>query len=112
MAGFPPQVQEALAAIRDLIRRQVPDATETISYGMPTFNRNGSYLIYFAGWKKHIALYPVSGRMAEGLRDELAGFSGTKGSVHFPLGKPMPLDLIRKIVAWRVAENDLQASKS
>nr|WP_295928858.1 DUF1801 domain-containing protein [uncultured Dyadobacter sp.] len=112
IAGFPPEVQQALTAIRDLIRRQVPDATETISYGMPTFNRNGSYLIYFAGWKKHIALYPVSGQMAAGLRDELAGFSGTKGSVHFPLGKPMPLELIKRIIEWRIAENDLQAAKS
>lgn len=112
IAAFPKEIQQVLQEIRATIQSAAPDATETISYGMPTFNRNGTYLIYFAGWKKHIALYPVTGRVAAQFGQELAGYKGTKGSVHFPLGKPMPLDLIKRIVELRTEENDLQAGKS
>lgn len=106
IAAFPKEVQEILQQIRETIREAAPDAEETISYDMPTFNRNGTYLIYFAGWKKHIALYPIDGKMVSTLSEELADYKGTKGSVHFPLNKPMPLDLIRKIVALRMAEQE------
>jgi uncharacterized protein YdhG (YjbR/CyaY superfamily) len=105
IVSFPKEVQAVLQEIRVTIKEAAPDAEETISYDMPTFNLNGKYLIYFAGWKKHVALYPVDGKIATELSEELAGYKGTKGSVHFPLNKPMPLDLIRKIVALRIAEN-------
>ncbi|MDR6804379.1 uncharacterized protein YdhG (YjbR/CyaY superfamily) [Dyadobacter sp. BE34] len=108
---FPKDVQELLQEIRAVIRSVAPDAVETISYDMPTFNLNGTYLIYFAGWKKHIALYPVTGKISEALAAELSGYKGTKGSVHFPLNKPMPLDLIRKITELRIAENQAAAAK-
>jgi len=108
---FPKDVQEVLQEIRAVIRSVAPDAVETISYDMPTFNLNGTYLIYFAGWKKHIALYPVTGKISEALAAELSGYKGTKGSVHFPLNKPMPLDLIRKITELRIAENQAAAAK-
>ncbi|SDF76492.1 Uncharacterized conserved protein YdhG, YjbR/CyaY-like superfamily, DUF1801 family [Dyadobacter soli] len=111
IASFPEDVQQILQEIRAVIRDAAPDATETISYDMPTFNLNGTYLIYFAGWKKHVALYPVSGSIAEALSTELSGYKGTKGSVHFPLNKPMPLDLIRKITKLRIAENEAAARK-
>ncbi|MCF2488570.1 iron chaperone [Dyadobacter sp. CY347] len=104
IAKFPADVQHALEQIRIAIRAAAPMAEETISYDMPTFNVNGSYLIYFAAWKKHIALYPVSAAIADSLKDELSSYKGTKGSVHLPLDKPMPLDLIAKIVAWRLGE--------
>jgi uncharacterized protein YdhG (YjbR/CyaY superfamily) len=104
IAAFPKEVQGILQEIRETIKEAAPDVDETISYGMPAFNLNGKYLIYFAGWKKHVALYPVDGKIVTALSEELAGYKGTKGSVHFPLNKPMPLDLIRKIVALRLAE--------
>jgi uncharacterized protein YdhG (YjbR/CyaY superfamily) len=104
ISAFPKEIAEKLEQIRQLIREVAPDAEETISYDMPTFNLNGSYLIYFGGWKKHIALYPVSVQLAETLKEELSGYKGTKGSVHFPLDKPLPLDLIRKIVVLRLAK--------
>lgn len=111
IATFPEDVQKVLQEIRAVIRSTVPEAVETISYDMPTFNLNGTYLIYFAGWKKHVALYPVTGKTAEALATELSGYKGTKGSVHFPLNKPMPLDLIRKITELRIAENQVVAAK-
>lgn len=106
IAAFPKEVQKTLQEIRGVIRETAPDAVETISYDMPTFNLNGSYLIYFAGWKKHVALYPVTGKISEALSSELSTYKGTKGSVHFPLNKPIPLDLIRKITWLRMAENE------
>lgn len=109
IAGFPPETQKALTEIRELVRQEVPAAEETISYDMPTFNLNGSYLIYFAGWKKHIALYPVTAGIVATLADELAGYKGTKGSIHLPLSKPMPLDLVRRILKLRLEENRSKA---
>lgn len=111
IASFPEDVQKILQEIREVIRDAAPDAVETISYDMPTFNLNGTYLIYFAGWKKHVALYPVSGKIAEALSTELSEYKGTKGSVHFPLNKPMPFDLIRRITALRIAENRASVAK-
>lgn len=111
IASFPEDVQKILQQIRAVIRDAVPEAVETISYDMPTFNLNGTYLIYFAAWKKHVALYPVSGQVAEALSTELSGYKGTKGSVHFPLNKPMPLDLIRRITELRIAENRASAAQ-
>lgn len=111
IGNFPEDVQGILHEIRAVIRHVVPEATETISYDMPTFNLNGTYLIYFAGWKKHVALYPVSEKTARTLASELSGYKGTKGSVHFPLNKPMPIELIRKITELRLAENQAAAGR-
>jgi uncharacterized protein YdhG (YjbR/CyaY superfamily) len=102
---FPADVQSPLQQIRKIVKEAAPDAEETISYDMPTFNLNGTYLIYFAAWKKHIALYPVSAKLAESLKEDLVCYKGTKGSVHFQLDKPLPVDLIAKIVAWRLEES-------
>ncbi|MCF0071185.1 DUF1801 domain-containing protein [Dyadobacter sp. CY261] len=111
IAGFPEEVRGVLQEIRATIRQVAPDAEEVISYDMPTFNLNGAYLIYFAGWKKHVALYPVTEKIFEALSTELEAYNGTKSSVHFPLSKPMPLDLIKKITKLRVAENQMAAKK-
>ena len=110
IAGFPENVQKILQEVRAVIRNTAPEAVETISYDMPTFNLNGKYLVYFAGWKKHIALYPVTEKIFQMFSVELSGYKGTKGSVHFPLNKPMPVELIRKIVEQLIAENRVQRS--
>lgn len=112
IASFPDDVQKILQEIRAVISDAAPEAVETISYDMPTFNLNGTYLIYFAGWKKHVALYPVSEKISRALSSELSGYKGTKGSVHFPLNKPMPVDLIRKITKLRIAEHQKEAGKA
>ena len=104
IANAPSEVRPILEEVRQTILDVIPDAEEAISYDMPTFNLNGSYVIYFAGWKKHVAMYPVTGTMAAKLKEELAGYKGSKNSIHFPLSKPMPIDLIKKIVEAKLAE--------
>jgi len=104
IAGFPNDVQEILDKIRMTIRKAAPDAEETISYQIPTFTLKGRYLVYFAAYKKHIGLYPAP-RGIEEFKEELSVYEGGKGTVRFPLDKPIPFDLIRKIVKFRVKES-------
>ncbi|NNJ13009.1 hypothetical protein EKD04_022035 [Chloroflexales bacterium ZM16-3] len=103
IATFPGEIQEKLEAIRAAIRAAAPDAHEKISYQMPTFALHGN-LVHFAAFKNHIGFYPAP-RGIEAFKDELSVYKGAKGSVQFPLDQPMPLDLIRRIVQFRVAEN-------
>ncbi|MCM1565528.1 MAG: hypothetical protein FNP40_06660 [Dehalobacter sp. 4CP] len=100
---FPDEIQEILRAIRNVIREAAPDAVEKISYQMPTFVLNGN-LVHFAAFKNHIGFYPTPSGI-EAFKQELAGYKGAKGSVQFPLNKPIPYALISKIVKYRVAEN-------
>ena len=104
IAGFPKDVQEILEKIRMTIRKAAPDAEETISYLMPTFNLNGKYLVYFAAYKKHIGFYGAPRGNPE-FKEELSAYQAGKGTLQFPLDKPIPFDLITKIVKFRVKEN-------
>ena len=104
ISEFPKTTQKILKQIRATIKKTVPDAEETISYAIPTFKHKGRYLIYFAGYKNHIGLYPAP-RGNEAFKKELSAYKGGKGTVKFPLDKPMPLNLISKIVKFRVKEN-------
>lgn len=108
ISGFPEDVQEKLEKIRMTIRKAVPGAEETISYKMPTFNLNGKYLIYFAAYKRHIALYPAPIGNEE-FQEEIASYESGKGTLQFPLDKPIPFNLIRKIVRYRAKENAARA---
>lgn len=103
ISQFPAEVQQILQEIRSIIKDTVPEAEEKISYGMPTFYLNGN-LVHFAAHKKHIGFYPTPTGI-EAFKDELSNYKGAKGSVQFPIDKPMPYDLIRKIVEFRVSEN-------
>jgi len=109
IVGFPPETQKALKVVRALIKASAPDATETISYAIPTFDLNGRHLVHFAGYEKHIGFYPVPNGIAA-FAEELKPYKRGKGSVQFPLEQPMPTDLIRRIVEFRVAENAGKAS--
>ena len=102
-AGFPLDVQEKLEKIRAAIRKAAPDAEETISYQMPAFILEGN-LVYFAAFKKHIGFYPRTTAIKK-FKKELAPYKGAKGSVRFPLDKPIPFALISKIVKFRATEN-------
>jgi uncharacterized protein YdhG (YjbR/CyaY superfamily) len=104
IADFPKDVQEIMQKIRATIRKAAPDATETISYKMPTFNLNGHYLVYFAAYKKHIGMYPVPSGDAE-FRREIAAYQTGKGTLQFPLDQPLPYKLITKIVKFRIKES-------
>ena len=101
---YPQDVQTILEKIRQTIQKATPESIEAISYQMPTFKLNGKNLVHFAGWKKHIGFYPTpSGTKA--FKKELSQYKAAKGSVQFPLSKPIPYDLVRKIVMFRVDEN-------
>ncbi len=101
---FPEPVQRILEKIRETIQKAAPGATETISYQMPTFKLDGKNLVHFAGYKNHIGFYPIPSAIAA-FKKELSPYKNAKGSVQFPLTKPMPYDLIKKIVEFRVREN-------
>ncbi|MGN6214579.1 iron chaperone [Parafilimonas sp.] len=103
ISAFPNNVQKLLKQMRSTIKKAAPQAAETISYGIPTFTLNGN-LVHFAGYKNHIGFYPAPSGI-EAFKKELSVYAGAKGSVQFPLDKPLPLELITKIVAFRVAEN-------
>ena len=103
IALYPEEIQKKLQEIRSVIKETAPDATEKISYQMPTFFLKGN-LVHFAAYKNHIGFYPVPSGI-EKFKEELSHFKGAKGSVQFPIEKPMPLDLIRRIVLFRVEEN-------
>ncbi len=103
IAGFPKDVQEILEKLRVTIREAAPEAKETISYAIPTFTLNGN-LVHFAAAKNHIGFYPAPSGI-EAFKEELSVYEGAKGSVKFPLDKPLPLSLVSKIVKFRVKEN-------
>jgi uncharacterized protein YdhG (YjbR/CyaY superfamily) len=100
---FPQNVQDILKKLRRVIRQSAPGAEETISYGIPTFKLKG-YLVHFAAYKNHIGFYPTSSGI-EAFKKELLSYKWAKGSVQFPLDKPIPFDLVKRIVAYRVKEN-------
>ncbi len=107
IAGFPPDVQHILQTIRAIIKEEAPDSTERIAYGMPTYTMDKN-LIHFAGYAKHIGVYPTPTGI-EAFKDELSAYKNAKGSVQFPLSLPIPYELIRRITRYRVEE---QAKKS
>ena len=104
IACFPDDVQKILTRIRKIILNQAPDAEESITYKMPSYKTFGKTLIYFAGFKNHIGLYATPSGHTE-FASELARYKHGKGSVQFPIDKPIPYDLIRMIVEFRAEEN-------
>lgn len=103
IASFPEDVQAKLQELRATIKVTVPEAEEAISYQMPTFKLKGN-LVHFAAFKNHIGFYPAPIGI-EAFAEELAPYKAGKGSVQFPLDQPLPLELVRKIVRFRVADN-------
>ncbi len=98
IAGFPPEVQPILSRVREAIRSQVPDPQEKIRYGIAAIMLGGRYAVHFAGWKKHVGLYPVP-RLDGELEAEIAPYRSAKDSVNFPYAKPIPYDLIERVTA-------------
>jgi len=110
IAGFPEEIQQILEQVRETIQQAAPEAEESISYGMPAYKLNGKPLVYFAAFKNHIGFYATpTGH--EAFAEELSNYKQGKGSVQFPLDKPMPLELITRIVKFRVQELPEQALK-
>jgi uncharacterized protein YdhG (YjbR/CyaY superfamily) len=103
IGNFPKEVQEKLSQLRKTIHAAAPDAEERISYQMPTFWLRGN-LVYFAAFKNHLGFFPTGSGIAA-FQKESAGYTTGKGTLQFPLDRPLPLDLITKIVKFRVSEN-------
>src|SRR6266849_7981272 len=103
IGAFPENVQSILEKLRETVRQAAPEAVESISYDMPTFKLDGKRLVYFSAWKNHIGFYSIpEGNEAFG--KQLSPYSGPKGSLRFPLEKPIPYDLVNKIVTLRLKE--------
>lgn len=103
IATFPKDIQAILEQVRNVIKSSAPKAEEVISYNMPAYKYLGM-LVYFAGYKQHIGFYPTASGITA-FKTELSNYKNAKGSVQFPLDKPMPLALIKKMVKYRVKEN-------
>ncbi|MCK6583513.1 MAG: DUF1801 domain-containing protein [Anaerolineales bacterium] len=103
ISKYPPKVQTILQRIRSVIHRSAPGAEEAMSYGIPTFRLNGKNLVHFSAFKEHIGFYPTPSGIAK-FKKELSAYEGAKGSVKFPLNKPIPYALIGKITQYRVKE--------
>lgn len=110
IVSFPAEIQTILSKIRFLIKETAPEAIEGISYGMPVFKTNGKVLVYFAAFKKHIGFYATPSGHSE-FAKELSKYKQGKGSVQFPLDQPIPYDLIKQIVEFRVYENNFKKLK-
>ncbi|MEZ5925181.1 MAG: DUF1801 domain-containing protein [Hyphomicrobiaceae bacterium] len=104
LAAQPDRVRVVLERLRTIIRSVLPDAEEAISYQIPVFKIDGRAVIYLAGWTAHVALYPATGRVATELADEIAPYKASKGTLRFPLDKPVPARLVSKIVKLRAEE--------
>jgi uncharacterized protein YdhG (YjbR/CyaY superfamily) len=103
IATFPKEIQAVLEQVRQAIRHAAPQAVETISYGMPTFDLNGKHLVFFAGWKQHLSLHPLPAGDAA-FQQELARYKRAKGTIQFPFEKPIPYDFIEHIVTLLMRE--------
>ncbi len=100
---LPDGARVAIEQIRQAIHRAAPDAVETISYGMPTFDRNGKHLVFVAGWKRHVSLYPTPAG-DDSYQEAIAPYRAAKSSLHFPLSQPMPAPLVEQTVALLLEE--------
>ena len=94
----PPEAQATLRRVRRVIRNALPGAAEVISYQIPTYKLNGQYVIYFAGWKAHYSLYPVSDRVVSSFKKDIAPYRVSKATLRFSLAEPVPVRLIERVV--------------
>lgn len=105
MAGLPGDSRAALDKLRKTIQAAAPEATDAISYGMPAFRDHGRILVYYAAFKEHYSLFPASKQVIADFEEELRNYPTSKGTIRFPMDKPLPTALVKKIVKARLAEN-------
>jgi uncharacterized protein YdhG (YjbR/CyaY superfamily) len=103
ISTFPEEIQAVLEHVRQAIHHAAPEVAETMSYGMPTFDLGGKHLVFFAGWKQHLSLYPLPAGDAA-FQQELARYKTARGSIQFPLHKPIPYDFVERIVTLLMSE--------
>lgn len=105
LATKPPERRERLEQLRQAVRAAAPDADEAISYNMPAFRLDGRFFVSFDAYKRHDSLFPASAAVVDGLADEIRPYLAGRGTIQFKADRPLPLDLVRRIVEIRVAEH-------
>ncbi len=103
ISTFPADIQVVLEQVREAIRKAAPEASETMSYGLPTFDLDGKHLVYFAGWKHHISVYPMPAG-DDAFQQKIAQYKRVKSTIQFPLERPLPYDLVTEIVTFLKSE--------
>jgi len=104
ISAFSPEVRAILQEVRQVVRSAAPGAQEAISYGIPAFKIDGRAFVYYAAWKRHASLYPMTGAIRRAYADELKGYKTSKGTIQFSLSEPIPAGLVRRLVKARAAE--------
>jgi uncharacterized protein YdhG (YjbR/CyaY superfamily) len=112
IASRPTTVQPTLKKLRGIVRKALPKAEEAISYHIPAYRLHGRIVVFFAGWSEHYSLYPAGSRLSEALKKDLAAYEMSRGTIRFPLSKPIPETLITRIVKFRAGEVQAKATAS
>ncbi len=105
IASYPKDVRPILKRLRATIQKVIPGATESISYGMPSYSQNGAYVVHLGGFVKHVSIFPGPGPI-QAFRKELAGYKTSRGTIQFPLGKPVPYALVTRIIKYSLRTNN------